>query len=149
MAHILGLEHSLGGVLGQIGGAFGGLVTGGWPGALAGATVPLAGYGMGGNAGFDLPNNGGSPGFDEPIFNAGNGNGGAAMAGNGCLPGTTEIREVTVDKATGAIICMRPKKTRHRRRRLATNSDIADLTSLRAVLGPKLTMEWIATRGRR
>lgn len=142
MAHILGLEHSLMGVLGQASSVFGGLLTGGWPGAIAGFG------GMAGGTDFPSPSNG-SPGFNEPIFNAANGNGGLAMAGNACLPGTTETREVLVDKVTGQIICLRPKKTRHRRKRLATNSDIADLAALKEVLGPKLTMQWIATRGRK
>lgn len=139
MAHILGLEHSLGGILGQFSAGFGGLLTGGWPGAAGAVT----GFGT-------IP--GGSPGFGSDGGN-GNGNGNGVINvenGAGCPPGRgTSIREVVIDNATGAVICMRDKKTRHRRRRLATNSDIADLTSLRAVLGPKLTMEWIATRGRR
>lgn len=37
---------------------------------------------------------------------------------------------------------------RRRRRRLATASDISDLSSLKTVLGPKGLQNWIATRGR-
>lgn len=145
MTHILGLEHSLGGIIGQVGGFLGssGVLGGDW-------NYPSdAGFGWFGPTGATTTvspngNGNGAAQTQQPAIVTGGG-----MAGRCNTAGSTELREVVVDKATGAVICIRPKKTRHRRRRLATNSDIADLTSLKSVLGPKLTMEWIATRGRR
>lgn len=145
MAHILGLPHTLGGVVEGIGSVFSGGVASvvnnplGWGGIINA-------FGMGGDTDFPTPS-GGSPGFDAPI-NGGNGT--VASNGNNCPPGTTEIREVVIDKATGAVICIREKKTRRRRRRLATQSDISDLAALKNILGGgKAFDSWIATRGRR
>lgn len=130
MTHILGLEHSLGGVLGQIGGVFGSI-------ASASPWVP--------SSFVNVP--GGSPGFTTGVDTGGAGV--STVSGDNCGTSGTELREVVINKATGAVICIRKKRSRKRRRRLATNSDIADLTSLKAVLGPKALDAWIATRGRR
>jgi len=145
MAHIFGFEHSLGGILGQLGSGLGDIGADifnnplGWGGIFGMVDT--------GDVDFSTPA-GGSPGFDQggTVIN-----GGTTMAnGNTCAPGTTEIREVVIDKATGAVICMRPKRTRRRRRRLATQSDISDLAALKNILGGgKAFDSWIATRGRR
>ncbi len=124
MAHILGLEHSLSGIAGQIGSVFGGISTG-------------FGAGFGGPPALPPPPNfpavpGGSPGFGGPI--------------NG---GGTTATEVIIDNATGRCISVKQKKHRRRRKRLATKSDIADLAALKAILGPKALMSYIATYGGR
>lgn len=145
MSHIFGLEHSLGGILGQVGSVFGDTGANvfnnpaGWGGIINA-------FGMGGTE-FPTPSGGDTPGFGEtPI----NGDNYMAINGNACAPGSTEIREVVIDKATGQVICIRPKKTRHRRKRLATQSDITDLAALKNILGNgKAFDSWIATRGRR
>jgi len=145
MAHIFGLAHSLSGIVEQVfstGGDVGADIFNnpfGWGGIL-GSLVATGGDD------FVTPE-GGSPGFNVN----GNGNGGTVGSnGNACKPGTTEIREVVVDKATGHVICMREKRTRRRRRRLATQSDISDLAALKNILGGgKAFDSWIATRGRR
>jgi len=145
MSHIFGLAHSLGGILGQVGSVFGDTAADvynnpvGWGGILS----ALGGDQGGGQGDFMGPPDEGQAGF--------NGNGGSVAGnGNACTPGTTEIREVVIDKATGAVICIREKKTRRRRRRLATQSDISDLAALKNILGGgKAFDSWIATRGRR
>lgn len=145
MTHFLGFEHSLGGILGQVASGFGDTAADignnpfGWGGILSG-------FGMGGNTEFPTPENTGDFFDPTPI----NGGGSVATNGDNCAPGTTEIREVVIDKATGQVICIRPKKTRRRRRRLATQSDISDLAALKNILGGgKAFDSWIATRGRR
>lgn len=119
MAHILGLEHSLGGVAGQLGGILGGIATGFG-----------SGYGgMGGGAPPTFPVvPGGSPGF-------------------GGSSGGTTATEVIIDNDTGRCISVRAKKSRRRRRRLATKSDIADLAALKTILGPKNLMNYVAVYG--
>lgn len=138
MPHFLGLEHSFGGlinqglnVLGQISPSTSILSS------LAQPTVGIGPLASG------FVSAGPAPGFNSPI------NGGAVVNGDTCGARTTEIKEVVVDKITGAVICVRKKKSRKRRPRLATNSDIADLSALKAVLGPKMLGTWIATRGRK
>lgn len=145
MAHIFGLPHTLGGAISGIGSIFGDIGAdifnnpAGWGGIINQ-------FGMGGDGDFSTPNDTGD--FTDPI-NTGNG-GSMAANGNACAPGTTEIREVVVDKATGTVICIRPKRTRRRRRRLATQSDISDLAALKNILGGGKSFDsWIATRGRR
>lgn len=133
MSHILGLEHSFGGILGQIGGVLGSV-------ASISPFVP-SGFGQAGN----FPTvTGGSPGFNEavPVVTTG----GVTM-GDGCGTSGTEIREVVINKSTGAVICIRKKKTRKRRKRLATASDIKDLGALKTILGPKALIAYISVKG--
>lgn len=118
MSHILGLEHSLGGIIGQAGNILGGI-----------AANPFSSFGGGGGA---LPPPpafpaipGGSPGFGA---------------------GTT-ASEVIIDNATGRCLSVKVKKHRRRRRRLATKSDIADLAALKTILGPKNLMNYVAVYG--
>jgi len=62
--------------------------------------------------------------------------------------GTTKT-EVTIDNATGKCVAVRKCKSRKRRRRLASLSDIKDLAALKQVLGGGKAFDtWIATRGR-
>jgi len=76
----------------------------------------------------------------------------AQQAGNFFMGETltpTTTTEVTIDNATGKCIALRKKKSRKRRRRLATLSDIKDLAALKQVLGGGKAFDtWIATRGR-
>jgi len=145
MAHIFGIAHTFSGVAEQLGNVLGGFSSGGWQGAVTGFATGGTSI-TGGGADFATPADSGN-GF--------NGNGAVAGGinvehGNVCAPGTTEIREVVVDKLTGAVICIRKKRTRRRRKRLATQSDIADLASLKSILGGGKALDsWIATRGRR
>lgn len=135
MAHIFGLEHSLGGIAGQIfNNPFG---WGGVPDAV--------GFGFGPTGGTWTGNGAAN---DETGANIGDPSA-VTTTGMNCGPSGTELREVVVNKLTGQIICMRKKKTRHRRRRLATDSDIADLSALKTVLSPAQMNNWIATRRRR
>jgi len=146
MSHIFGISHTLGGIISQVGSIFGDAAADIYNnpfgiGGIVNAVTEAAGGG--GQGDFLTPPDEGQPGF------AGNG-GTVATNGNACTPGTTEIREVVIDKATGAVICIREKKTRRRRRRLATQSDISDLAALKNILGGgKAFDSWIATRGRR
>jgi len=136
MSHIFGLEHSLGGILGQAGSLIGSI-----------ATNPFSSFGMGGD--FATPS-GGSPGFSTELMPVTP----ASTAGrvtrlNGCKSKTTETC-VVVDNATGAVISTREVKHRRRRKRLATRSDIADLAALKSILGGGKALDaWIATRGGR
>lgn len=61
----------------------------------------------------------------------------------------TTTSEVVIDNASGKCVGFRPKKSRKRRRRLATASDIKDLASLKAVLGGGKAFEnYLAIHGR-
>jgi len=134
MSHIFGLEHSLGGILGQAGNLIGSI-----------ATNPFSSFG-GGASDFATPS-GGTPGFGETpatgvVTYMGNGNCGPSKR-------TTETC-VVIDNATGKVISTREVKRRRRRKRLATKSDIADLAALKSILGGGKALDaWIATRGGR
>lgn len=66
-------------------------------------------------------------------------------------PPAVTAAEVVIDNATGQVIDMKPcRKSRRRRRRLATASDLKDLAALKAILGGGKSLDtWLATRGRR
>lgn len=65
----------------------------------------------------------------------------------GAPPTSTGV--VTIDNTTGQVIQIKKCKTRRRRKRLASASDIKDLASLKAILGGGKSLDtWIATRGR-
>jgi len=123
MAHIFGIPHSLG----EIGSSILGGVFGGEPAA----TAPVM-YG--------------SLGPMSNIFEVAEQVGGYMVGPNG--NGTTKT-EVTIDNATGKCVSVRKCKSRKRRRRLASMSDIKDLAALKQVLGGGKAFDtWIATRGR-
>lgn len=124
MGHILGIPHSLGGVVNAISNTFGNSVDYWTP----------QGFG-------DL-----SPPPPPPVII----DGGSGMivpppgGGGGCGPAA-----MVFDPAANCGLGKWRKKTRRRRKRLATKSDIADLSSLKTVLGGGKAFEnWIATRGR-
>ncbi len=131
MAHILGLEHSLAGIAGQVFGGVGSLP--GWRGISGfGGMLPMNGY------------TGPPEGWTDPLATPL-----AAVGDDDCVSRSlTEVREVVINRATGAVICIRKKKSRKRRKRIATNSDIADLAALREVLGPKAMMSYMAVMNR-
>lgn len=85
-------------------------------------------------------------------FGSGTGSGGGDFGGNGngcgtCPPGGARKRFITTVCADGSTVT-REHKSRKRRRRLATASDIKDLSSLATVLKgrPGAFDNWIATR---
>lgn len=132
MSHIFGLEHSLGGIFGQV---FNNPV--GW------GSVPNT-FGMGGTQ-FPtvipptppvIPPIGGGGGGPVPIPGAGAG---------GCGDSGRKAVGVLYRDANGAV-CIRPYKRRKRKRRLASASDIKDLSSLKTVLSPAQMNTWLATR---
>lgn len=83
---------------------------------------------FGGSPSSFVPVPGGSPGFST------------------AAPPAGEKVEFVVDPSTGQCV-MKKKKTRRRRPRLATASDIADLSALESVLGKgQMLKTWIATR---
>lgn len=138
MTHIFGIEHSISGIVNQLGGLFGG---------TAAPQGPLQFYpGYQESLGF-VPPPGGV--VDE---NFGAGTGGPpyniVSSGGGCAPEPKKKRFITTVNCDGTITT-RPHKSRKRRRRLASVSDIKDLASLKTVLGGGKAFEsWIATRGR-
>lgn len=125
MTHILGLEHSIGGILGQVGSVFG---------AVGGPLSPL-----------QMLN---SPAVQSgPAVTRIAGTGGPVNQ-TGCAPKAYTI-ETTV-YPDGTTTSKTKCKTRKRRRRLATRSDISDLAALKSVLGGGKALDnWIATRGGR
>ncbi len=66
----------------------------------------------------------------------------------GCQPARKRYT-ITIDNATGKCVKIKRQKSRKRRRRLATLSDIKDLAALKQVIGGGKAFDtWIATRGR-
>lgn len=93
-----------------------------------------------------IPTYMGAIGPTSNIFEIAEQVGGVFMGENG--NGTTKT-EVTIDNATGKCVAVRKCKSRKRKRRLATLSDIKDLAALKQVLGGGKAFDtWIATRGR-
>lgn len=140
MSHIFGIAHTLGGILDQVGGFFG-------PGNASG-TYP----GFGGS-GFVAPP--GGP-IDEDFGGAANdfggGNGGSPYIANvnsgRCAP-TPKIKRYVTTVCPDGSVYTREAKSRKRRRRLASLSDIKDIAALKQVFGGGKAFEtWIATRGR-
>ena len=122
MAHIFGIPHSLSEAWGQFG--FGGPVNEPSDREL------YAGIGPTSNI-FEVA---------EQV--------GGYMVGRDGGNGTTKT-EVTIDNATGKCVAVKKCKSRKRKRRLATLSDIKDLAALKQVLGGGKAFDtWIATRGR-
>ena len=73
----------------------------------------------------------------------------ATTLNSGCASKGTYRVVTTYDAATGQPIKQACAPKRRRRRRLATASDIRDLSSLKSILGNGETFKmWIATRGR-
>lgn len=138
MSHIFGIAHSIGGIVEQIGGLFGGAPS---------ASPPLLNnFGPTGSGGF------GGGGTTPPVIFDEFGNqfdppsGGGGSCGPSCGP--TTKRYITTVCPDGSVKT-REAKSRRRKRRLATVSDIKDLASLKTVLGGGKAFEnWIATRGR-
>lgn len=88
--------------------------------------------------------NPGVPGATLPVLPA---PGGGTVVANPCPGQKYEI--VTTVNPDGTTSTVTRKKTRKRRRRLATVSDIRDLAALKSILGGGKVFEaWIATRGR-
>lgn len=128
MSHIFGLEHSIGGILGQLG-------------SIAGPASPLQMF---------------SPG---PVPSTTSGvmpvtGGGTLVAGTSPCSTTRggkpkEYQIITTVHSDGTTTTKSVCKTRKRRRRLATTSDIRDLAALKSILGGGKAFDtWIATRGR-
>jgi len=136
MSHIFGIAHSFGGIVEQIGNVF------------SPSNSPAAQFGLYGprapvNAFVPNPNVdstfGSGAGTNVPI-------GGGAGCGNVCGSGT---KRYTTTVCSDGTVTTRLQKSRKRKRRLATVSDIKDLASLKTVLGGGKAFEsWIATRGR-
>lgn len=134
MAHIFGIPHSLseitGGILESIGSTFG-------------MAAPVQ----------QLPSPNFMTGFD-PLGTSMDMFGEAYdLAKSLNVNGATTTTEVTIDNATGKCIAIGKKKTRKRKRRLATLSDIKDIAALKQVFGGgkagnEAFATWIATRGR-
>lgn len=69
--------------------------------------------------------------------------------GANCGPGGRPYEIVTSVNSCGVVETKKRLKTRKRRKRLATASDIKDLSALKAILGGGKAFEsWIATRSR-
>lgn len=133
MSHIFGLSHSFSGLVDQASG----FLTGGYSGFAN----------TGNQAGF-VP----VPGVVDSTFGAGTGAVAATpvVSGGSCGPvcGPKIKRYITTVCPDGTTT-VREQKSRKRRRRIATVSDIKDLASLKTVLGGGKAFEsWIATRGR-
>lgn len=127
MSHIFGLEHSLSGIAGQV---FNSPV--GWGG------IPNT-FGMGGNL----------PTIVQPTVTAipAPGVTAAVAAAQGeCIPDRKAVG-VLYRNADGSV-CIKPYKRRKRKRRLASASDIKDLSALKTVLSAAQVNTWLATRGR-
>lgn len=143
MSHIFGIAHSFGGILDQIGNVFQPNTAppppplGFFPGYVSpNAFVPPPG-------GMMPPGNGG--GIDDEFGGSylnGNNNGGP------CAP-CPKIKRFITTVCPDGTTSTREAKSRKRKRRLATVSDIKDLAALKSILGGGKTFEtWIATRGR-
>lgn len=126
MAHIFGLPHDIGGVIDYFN-------------PFSPASVPTA-----------------TPNF-TPIGPSGNlptTGGGTIVSGtNPCNTGRQgkpkEYQIITTVHSDGTTSTKSVCKTRKRRRRLATTSDIRDLAALKSILGGGKAFDtWIATRGR-
>lgn len=127
MGHIFGLEHTLSGIAGQI---FNSPV--GWGG------IPQT-FGMGGNL----------PTVVTPTVTAipAPNTVGSAMAPGTVCADTRKAVGVLYRNADGSV-CIKPYKRRKRKRRLASASDIKDLSALKTVLSSAQVNTWLATRGR-
>lgn len=137
MAHVLGFEHTLGGIAGQIFGGIGGLP--GWSG-IGQTAVNLSG--------FNAPVV--QPGFNAPVTAPSTPvttTAGVSSMQNDCTPSRKNIG--TLWRNEDGTVCIKPYKTRKRRKRLATASDISDLSALKTVLSPAQVNTWLATRGRK
>lgn len=126
MSHIFGLEHSVSGILDQLN-----------PFNF-GAPTPITQFSP-----LDTPN--------LPVLvNGGGGAGGCCPTTSKCAPGRVAYEIVTSVGCDGTRCTTTRRKTRKRRRRIATDSDIADLTALVSVLGKGKSFDmYLATRGRR
>lgn len=137
MSHVFGMEHTLSGILDQIGGFF------------SDSPSPVAG------AGFVAPPSIAQGGISgdviDDVFGSGAGTTGPSLGAGSCgtcPPGTKSKRYITTVCPDGSVKT-REAKSRRRRRRLASVSDIKDLAALKNVLGGgKAFDSWIATRGR-
>lgn len=137
MSHIFGLAHDFGGLIDQAAGLFG----------LNNPQQPPVQRGF-----FDIvPEPGG---VVDSFFGSGTGTAsnfsvnaaGGTACSTGCQPKTK--RYITTVCPNGQTTT-REAKSRRRKKRLATVSDIKDLASLKTVLGGGKAFEsWIATRGR-
>lgn len=130
MAHIFGLPHSFGE----------------W---WEGVGTPTPGFGMP-----TIPGPGPVISLPPPAPPGGGGGGpiypGCPIDGDDDGCGSSKKRyTITIDNATGQCIKIKRQKSRKRRRRLASMSDIKDLAALKQVLGGGKAFDtWIATRGR-
>lgn len=136
MGHILGLSHNLADLGGQLiggldifrGGSF--VPPSFAPPGVSRAALPIVGPLIdGGNMGVTVnPTN-------QQLIEC-----------SGCGGGKKQYFTVTVNEDGSQ--CVRERKSRKRRRRLATASDIKDLSSLKTILGNGTAFkQWIATRG--
>lgn len=129
MSHIFGFEHSIGGIAGQIFGGIGGAATGFG-----------SGFATASSGGFIGPEV--APGFNAPI----DAPAALAAAQGDCATGRKALG-VLYRNADGTV-CIKPHKRRKRKRRLASASDIKDLSALKTVLSSAQVNTWLATRGR-
>lgn len=139
MTHFLGFEHTIGGIAGQV---FGGVATpvGDLPGW--GGITSQVGSGFGWNPTTPAVV---TPSVTLPATVAAAANGGSMSTE--CAPSRKTLG--TLYRNEDGTVCLKPYKTRKRRRRLATASDISDLSALKTVLSSAQVNTWLATRGRR
>lgn len=126
MSHIFGIEHTLSGIAGQLAG----LATPMGFGSSFGAVTPT----------FNTPAV--APGFNAPIVTPA-----VAAAAQGACETSRQAIGVMYRNADGTI-CVKPHKRRKRKKRLASASDIKDLSALKTVLSAAQVNTWLATRGR-
>jgi len=137
MSHIFGIKHSLSGIIGQVG-------------SLFGKTQPLPIQTQSFFPGYVSPNafqTRPDAAVDE-TFGASAGMGAVQATGGRCAP-TPKTKRYTTTVCADGTTHTREQKSRKRKRRLATVSDIKDLAALKNILGGGKAFDvWIATRGR-
>lgn len=128
MSHIFGLAHSFSGIVDQVTGIFSPAPTG---------------------LGF-VPNPNGGGGVVDADFGAGVGTTTPmATSGGGCAPCGPKTKRYITTVCPDGSTTIREAKSRRRKRRLASMSDIKDLAALKNILGGGKAFDtWIATRGR-
>jgi len=132
MSHIFGLAHSFSGIVDQASNILG---------LTQQVGPPINQFAVG---------SGSSASVIDDVFGDGVGSGGGMVStGGACGPCGPKTKRYITTVCPDGSTTIREAKSRKRKRRLATVSDIKDLAALKTILGGGKSLDnWIATRGR-